>query len=159
MASDRTPEEKRLEQLLTINEDNIAQEWHDQPGLYADFSRHAAYRQAACEEAELAVKIAEAELDEKLRKASMDGKRLTDKAIELAIRRDSTWIAAQNYRIEMRKMSGIADGLQKSAEMRERSLIRLSQRHLGGNLEDDERLVAIVNRLVREQNQRLQRGD
>lgn len=148
-----------LQNLLSINEEDIGLEWHKQPKLYTQISRYAARCHAKLSEAELNLKILEAHLDETIRTTHNDpNKRLTERALELAVHRRAEWQAARTACIERTEQSEIADALQKAAEMRERSLIRLSQRHLGGNLEDDERLMAIVKRIVREQSQLLIRG-
>ncbi len=149
---------EQLENLLSIDEENLPQEWHEQPRLYTRLSRYAARCHAQQAQAELDLKILEATIDETVRdRGAPENKRITERAIELAIRRHPDWQGAQQKRITRIEMTEIADALQKAAEMRERSLIRLSQRHLGGNLEDDDRLMTIVNKLVREQFQRLAR--
>lgn len=157
MQQEAPDEVEALGQLLSIDEENLPQEWHEQPKQYTRIARYAARCHALEADAELEIKLLEADLDESIRSRPSE-KRLTDRAVEQEIRRDPKWRNAQRHRIKKAEISEIADALQKASEMRERSLIRLSQRHLGGNLEDDERLLAIVKKLVREQFLRGQRN-
>ena len=154
----RTNELDELQELLTIDEEDLPAEWHQQPKLYTQIARYAARCHAAQAESELTIKIIEANLDETIRNRKHE-KRLTERAIELEIHRQLEWQSAQEQRIARLEIMEIAEALQKAAEMRERSLIRLSQRHLGGNLEDDERLMTIVNKIVRQQLHNLTRGN
>jgi hypothetical protein len=126
-----------LEAMLEIDEGNLVQAWHDQPKLYVKVSRYAARCEAAVEEAKVAVKTVFAQKFKAIRDTETEkgDRRKSDEYVKQIILADEEYQKVEMFRCQMVERYGIASGLQEACRERQYSLVHISKKSLGGDLD------------------------
>lgn len=113
---------------LTIEDINEAH--IDQAGKFAFWASVSEVAKANVEMAKADMETAEAEADEKARKyLEMEGIKITEKAVERAIKGESSFVDAQKKYLQAKRNAGVLKSVAEAFEHRKEMIIGLGANH------------------------------